>query len=246
LDGGVVHHIVRVLFVAAFACLLTIGSSLTASAASISIMIGDADAFNGTQPGAILGSSVNPNLFIPLGVPAGTYTNLTDFATQSPWGIYVFNYNFNFDTTALSSITSATVTIRSGSIGNRDATELATGFGPAPVKAGLVSPTVSLGILQPTSTGVTGSALEEQVKDHVFDVSSIITAGLVGTLFLQVDGTTLTNHQDLFSFDYAVLTIEGAPAPLPSTLVLFASGLGAMGLLGRRRNRRKLAPLSGR
>jgi len=43
---------------------------------------------------------------------------------------------------------------------------------------------------------------------------------------------------DGFSFDYAAI----APTPVPPTLLLFATGLGALGLLGWRR--KKAAPLN--
>jgi len=132
----------------------------------------------------------------------------------------------------LTSITSAQVLVQSGSLGRRNGADNTSGFGTAQVSANALS----LGDFLTTSTGATGSAAEESVKAHIFDVTSLISAASTGLLSLSIDGSNITNPVDRFAFDFAQLTIEGttaAPVPEPSTLVLLS--LGLCGLVGYRR-----------
>ena len=53
--------------------------------------------------------------------------------------------------------------------------------------------------------------------------------------------TVLLNGNEMVSFNYGALTITPAPVPLPAALPLFATGLGALGLLGWRRKRKAVS-----
>jgi hypothetical protein len=60
---------------------------------------------------------------------------------------------------------------------------------------------------------------------------------LAGLNIIQMSFNEMVSGGDGFSFNYAAI----APTPLPPTLLLFASGLGALGLLGWRRKRKAQA-----
>jgi hypothetical protein len=56
---------------------------------------------------------------------------------------------------------------------------------------------------------------------------------LVGLNIIQLSLNEMISGGDGFSFDYAAI----APTPVPPTLLLFATGLGGLGLLGWRRKK---------
>ena len=72
----------------------------------------------------------------------------------------------------------------------------------------------------------------------------------VGNLYSDLSGNTYFSLQDPSSLynpgDLGLLTIrsEAAATPLPAALPLFATGLGAMGLLGWRRKRKNAAVIA--
>lgn len=209
----------------------------------ITVMIGDDDGFGGTQgtnsdPGDPYFNFGSPNI-----LPGGTYVNEAglDVATTSPYTPYVFEFSFAFDATSLASITSATVTIQSGSVARRiylDA-DPELGFGHAIVTADGGSGSIGLGEFWTTSTGLRGSSDEENVKAHIFDVSALITPSSTGTLLLTVDGSALLNPGpgDQFALDFAELSIVGSPAEVPEPASLTLFGLGVLGLAAARGRR---------
>jgi hypothetical protein len=75
------------------------------------------------------------------------------------------------------------------------------------------------------------------VKAHSFDVTSLIAPGTTRLLTLVIDGTGLTtpNPNDLFSLDFAVLSITGIAVPAPGTLKLLGLGITVLGVVVRRR-----------
>jgi hypothetical protein len=214
-----------------------------AGAVTLSIMIGDDDGFAGTQV-ATCGADCDPGDAYNPGPHAGLnlapslvpYVNQTDVETQDPWTPYTFQYQFDFDTTGLASVTSATVTVQAGSVALRDS---GAGFGPADVSADVGGPSMPLGDFLTVSTGGTGSPAEETVRAHVFAVTSLIDAGETGTLTLTIDGSGLTAPVDLFGLDFAVLSIEGTAVPEPGTLALFGSAAALLSLRSLRRSGRR-------
>jgi hypothetical protein len=219
-----------VLFLSAVAA-----STAFATAATVTTLIGSADNFGGNVTCAhnpCQAGDAYTNFASPVIAP-GTYVNTTglDKTTESPWATYVFEFDFTYDASSLSSITDATVTIQSGSLAHRSD---GTGFGFAPVSAN----GVGLGQLWSTSTGTSNSNLEESVKDSSFDVFAEIS-GPTGTLKVLIDGSKLTtNPTDQFAFDFARLDIQGTTTtgvPEPSSLLLVSAGAAA--LLSRFRRR---------
>lgn len=218
------------------------GSSASESRADmISVMIGDDDGFGGTQ-----GPNSDPGdpftWFTSPSIPPGTLVNEAglDLSPQAPYTGYVFQFSFAYDATSLTSITTATVTIQSGSVARRVYldTDPELGFGHAIVTADGGSGPIDLGEFWTISTGLRGSSDEENVKAHIFDVSSLITPASTGTLLLTVDGSALVNPGDLFALDFAELSIVGSPAEVPEPASLALFGLGALGLVvGRLRGR---------
>ncbi len=133
------------------------------------------------------------------------------------------------------------MTIQSGSVARRTYldTDPELGFGFAIVTADGGSGSIGLGEFWTTTTGLRGSSDEENVKAHIFDVSTLITPSSTGTLLLTVDGSGLLNPGpgDLFALDFAELSIVGSPAevPEPGSMAMFGLGALGMGYLARRR-----------
>jgi hypothetical protein len=215
------------------ACLFLL-FAVHAAATPITVMIGDDDGFGGTQ-----GANSNPGdayaNFASPSIAPGSYSNTAgmDATTVAPWTGYSFQFVFSYDATAFLSISSAFVTVQTGSLARRSD---GTGFGFASVSGNNGGGAVSLGDFWLTSTGTAASAAEESVKAHIFDVTGLVTAG-PGTLTFTVNGIGLVNPIDQFGIDFASLTIDGSPAitavPEPASLTLLAAGLGA-GLARRR------------
>jgi hypothetical protein len=218
-----------------FTTALIIGLVGPARALTISVMIGDDDRFAGSQAcNCNPGDAFNPGSVAGLTVlPPGTYTDRTDFWTQNPYTPYIFNYQFPWDASGLTAVSGATVTVQSGSLGRRLNNA---GFGFADVSATNGGPIAPLGdFLTTTSEG----ADEETVKAHVFNVTSLVSPSTTGTLTLTIDGSTLVDPNDLFSFDFAVLEIQGTAAvPEPGTVLLLGSGSVLLGLRCLRRAQR--------
>jgi hypothetical protein len=62
---------------------------------------------------------------------------------------------------------------------------------------------------------------------------------LAGLNIIQLSFNEMISGGDGFAFDYAA--ISPIIAPLPAALPLFATGLGALGLLGWRRKKKAIA-----
>jgi hypothetical protein len=217
-------------------------ASLAGHAATISVMIGDDDGFGGTQGASSSPGDPYVNFPAPTIAP-GIYMKAagTDASTVPPYEPYTFIFAFVWDASTLTSISSATITVQSGSLARRIDGSGAlvpgasgTGFGVADVTADAGGGAVALGDFLTVGTGANGTPLEESVKHSVFDVTALIGAGTTGVLALTIDGSTSTGAGDLFALDYALLTITGDTAlPAPGGLAVLAAGLL---LLGRRRN----------
>lgn len=133
---------------------LLVGVPGASEAITLTVMIGDDDAFAGAQascgsdcdPGDLYVAGPHDNLFdlTPSVVP---YVNQTDVETQAPWEPYTLQYTFAWDTTGLASVSGATVTVQTGSVARRQAGEPGTGFGPADVSAAVGGPPVGAGRL---------------------------------------------------------------------------------------------------
>jgi hypothetical protein len=195
-------------FVAA-STVLTFGFLATtpaeAQSATITVLMGGKDGFGGTQkcnpcapgdPFSVISSSV---------ILPGVYVNRGfDATTVEPGKPYVFEFDFKYNTSGLAEITSATVTVRSGSVSRRSTEN--NGFGFAAVTADGGSGRVSLGQFWMMSTGSTAGAPKESIKDHVFNVLPVMSTS--GVLKFVIDGSALADS-DQFSIDYAELTIRG-------------------------------------
>ncbi len=70
-----------------------------------------------------------------------------------------------------------------------------------------------------------------------FDPISVVL--LAGLNDVKISFSQTMSDGEGFSFDYGVLSVDSTP--IPATLPLFATGLGAMGLLGWRRKRKAQA-----
>jgi hypothetical protein len=74
-----------------------------------------------------------------------------------------------------------------------------------------------------------------------YDTSTFVFDGITSTTAF----TTITFLSENASVgSYNIPEIEYAATPLPAALPLFAAGLGAMGLVGRRRSRKNAAPVA--
>lgn len=204
---------------------------------TLTTTVGDDDGFNGVYGANVdAGLSIDPNLLSALtAIAPGVYANLSaiDVRTDSPWTPYSFRFDLVFDTTTLASVSSATITVQSASASRRSD---GSGFGYAAVSASAGGPALSLGDFITTSTGVAGSAAEENIKAHVFDVTSLVGAGSVGSISMLIDGSALIGPVDLFSLDFVQLEILGDShvVPLPN-----AAGLASLGLAIAARVRRR-------
>jgi hypothetical protein len=69
-------------------------------------------------------------------------------------------------------------------------------------------------------------------------------SGVVSLLAGDVLSFAINNNGNFFN-DSTALTLEISSTPLPAALPLFASGLGAIGLLARRRKRKNAAAATG-
>jgi hypothetical protein len=224
--------------------ILAFGAS--AEASTMSVLIGDRDGFGGTQ-------ACNPcapgDPFVNLAAPAivpGMYLDTfgMDATTIAPWTPYIFQFTFLYDASAFASLTSATVTIQTGSLALRSAGSNGTGFGLAFVTGDNGSGPINLGQFLTVSTGTNASAAEESVKHHRFDVLSLLSLTGPTTLTIVVNGAQLNQPVDQFSIDWAELMIDGTitsgPSPVPEP---GSSTLLALGLLGIARTIRRRRPL---
>jgi hypothetical protein len=86
-----------------------------------------------------------------------------------------------------------------------------------------------------------GTVLEDKLFTDLASAQAFFSDNPIGiTLLAGLNTIRLSFNEtisggDGFSFDYAAI----APVPLPPTLLLFAPGLGGLGLLGWRRKRRR-------
>ena len=71
--------------------------------------------------------------------------------------------------------------------------------------------------------------------------TSLITIAELGTLAGEVNGSFFNGTPDQFAQDHLVAPEISSETPLPAALPLFATGLGALGLLGWRRKRKQAA-----
>ncbi|MCP5200424.1 MAG: hypothetical protein H6977_10445 [Gammaproteobacteria bacterium] len=216
--------------VAALALLLL---TSRAPALTLSVMVGDDDGFGGTQGLNSDAGDPYTNFAGPVIAPSGAAyvgTAGLDASTAAPWTPYAFEFTFDWDTTALASVADARVTVQSGSVARRGD---GSGYGFAQVSAS----GVGLGDFWSQGTGAAASAAEENVKAHVFDVSTFIAPAAHGSLTVRVDGTALVNPVDQFALDFAVLSISGTPVPLPPAALLLGGGLCSVLAAGRRRRR---------
>jgi len=173
---------------------------------TITVLIGAKDGFGGSQKCNPCVSGDPFSIPSPFAVLPGRYVNRGfDAATVDPWEPYVFEFDFKYNTSTLIKISSATVTVRSGGVARRSVEN--NGFGFANVTADGGSGPIRLGQFWTTSTGLRASALEESVKDHVFNVLPAMSKS--GILKFVVDGSALTDPSNQFSIDYAELTIHG-------------------------------------
>lgn len=97
---------------------------------------------------------------------------------------------------------------------------------------------MDLGNLLGSSTGEAGSADEELVKAHTFDVTTLVSGNPTGTLVFTIDGNGLTSPADQFSLDFAKLDVIAAPVPVLGAMLLLGSGL--LGFVGVRRSKQRL------
>ena len=184
--------------------------------ATLVIMQGDDDGFGGTQ-GASSQHGDPFGVFNSPSIAPGTWfgESGTDVATESPWTAYSFNLPFFWDTSSLQTITSAAVSIQTGSLGRRTNN---TGYGYAAVSlnGNVIGPLLSV------STGSAGSPEEESVRLLTFDATPFIAAGQTGTLTVLIDGSSLIspNPVDQFALDFARLEINGDPVPEPGSVFL--------------------------
>jgi hypothetical protein len=76
------------------------------------------------------------------------------------------------------------------------------------------------------------------VRDFVLNAAQLAAVNAAGFLSLNLDRN---GSGDFIAFDYVQLTAEVNSVPLPGALPLFATGLGALGLLGWRRKRKQMS-----
>ena len=126
-----------------------------ALAATIVVTIGADDGFGGTQgpprdPGQLFSPLTEPGLALPPSpTPYVDEAGLNLYA-DTPFTPFVFEFNFDWDTTSLQTIDAATVTVQSGSVARRTD---GSGFGFAAVSADVLD----LGELLTVGTGAAGS-----------------------------------------------------------------------------------------
>jgi hypothetical protein len=90
-----------------------------------------------------------------------------------------------------------------------------------------------------------GTVLDNQVFTDLASAQAFLSNNLInitllaGLNIIQLSFNEMISGGDGFSFDYSAI----APTPVPPTLLLFASGLVGLGLLGWRR-KKKAAPLN--
>lgn len=76
---------------------------------------------------------------------------------------------------------------------------------------------------------------------ETYDLATALALTSGGLSVSATDDTYSTSAGNLVFADITALSFEAVVTPLPAALPLFAGGLGAMGLLGRRRKRRSSA-----
>ena len=206
--------------------------------AVVTITIGDDDGFGATQgidsnPGDAFTSFSSPAI-APSATPYSDASGL-DATTSGTFTPYVFEFTFDWDASSLGTIAQAVVTVQSGSVARRNG---GGGFGLAQVTADVLQ----LGDFLTSGTGAAGSAAEENVKAHGFDVTGLIVPVSNGSFVFTIDGSSLANPIDRFALDFVELSIEGTPVlvPLPATLALLGPALIA--LVGMRSRRSKKLP----
>lgn len=96
-------------------------------------------------------------------------------------------------------------------------------------------------IVGPGSTGnpVAGLTLTTSTAPDIFHIASLSGLLQAGSYFLRVTGTGGSGAA--YGGNVSTAAAAPGPTPIPSTLPLFATGIGAMGLLAWRRKRRVAA-----
>jgi len=88
-----------------------------------------------------------------------------------------------------------------------------------------------------------GTVLENKLFTDLASAQAFFSDNLINITLsaghnnIQLSLNEMISGGDGFSFDYAAIV----PTPLPGTLPLFATGLGALGLLGWRRKKKAIA-----
>jgi hypothetical protein len=76
--------------------------------------------------------------------------------------------------------------------------------------------------------------------DRAFFAFTVDSSGL-NPVFSSADLSSVTDTTKLFTATSGTVTVAAAATPLPAALPLFATGLGALGLLGWRRKKKAVA-----
>jgi hypothetical protein len=116
--------------------------------------------------------------------------------------------------------------------------------GLLPGTSGLRFGDLKLGNLNGAQAPLNGLTVRQFLGDLnvlLSDGTSVITIADLGTLAGDVNGSFFNGTPDQFAQDHLVAPEISSETPLPAAFPLFASGLGAFGLLGWRRKRKQAA-----